>query len=138
MEFKCPFNHNIIVSEENKKKIRLMSGYGLRDEDIANICDISQASLRDHFSQELKIGRSRAFNKVAKTAFRMATSGKDTAMTIFWLKVRGKGQFKEIAYVEDPKTQDPIKLDLKKLSSEELIQYAELLRKASSSTSDRS
>lgn len=64
------------------------AGYGLKDEQIANLVGVSEATLKRHCAEELARGRLDAKAQVTQTAYRMATSGHNQAMTIFWLKVR--------------------------------------------------
>lgn len=76
------------ISSADKKKIRRLASYGLRDHDISAIFDFSEATLKRYCAEELKKGRAEAKSKVMLTAYEMATSGKSPTMTIFWLKTR--------------------------------------------------
>ncbi|MGI8546638.1 MAG: hypothetical protein ACR2M1_04780 [Gemmatimonadaceae bacterium] len=83
---------------EDRKKVYLLAGLGDRNEDVALVIGISERALRMHYPAELAKGRLEANAKVKQTAFKMATSGTDTAMTIFWLKTRCG--WKEISVVQ--------------------------------------
>ncbi len=81
-------------SAEQRKTVEAMAGYGLREDQIARCIGdrgIDPKTLRKHFRWELDTGATKANTAVAQTAYRMATSGKCPAMTIFWLKCRGGG-----------------------------------------------
>jgi len=60
----------------------------LPDNHIALIVEIAPRTLRKHFRKELDRGMAEANAKVLQTLFGMATSGRNTAATIFWSKTR--------------------------------------------------
>ncbi len=121
----------LAFTKKDREKVKKLAGYGLRDEDIANIFDLAESTIKHHFKNELAKGRSNAFDKVAKTAFNMAKSGECPTMTIFWLKTRGHGQFKETQFTKDETPEDSTpQIDLKKLSKDERAKLKELLKKA--------
>ena len=76
------------VSEKTSREVRMMAGLGVRQEDIARVLDITPKTLRKHFRTELDLGGIQSNAQVMNTLFRMAISGKNTAATIFWAKVR--------------------------------------------------
>jgi len=61
---------------------------GIPQENIGQVLEISEPTLRKHYRPELDAAYIKANAKVLQTAFQMATSGKNTAATIFWLKCR--------------------------------------------------
>jgi len=61
---------------------------GLTQEQIAKVFGISPKTLRKHYRQELDASAIEANFQVTETLFTMATSGKNTAATIFWAKTR--------------------------------------------------
>ena len=73
---------------EQRRYVETMSACGIPEEKIARVIDIDPKTLRKCFRRELDIGATKANTAVAQTAFRMATSGKCAAATIFWLKTR--------------------------------------------------
>ena len=75
-------------TEEQRRTVRAMSGYGIPQTDIATILEIDAKTLRKHFRRELDRGSIEATTKVAQTLFSMATSGQNTAAAIFWMKAR--------------------------------------------------
>lgn len=74
--------------------LELGAGYGLSLEELAALFDRSYRSLYDyiqkhkHVKRAIARGRAKANQKVAQTAYRMATSGDFPTMTQFWLKTR--------------------------------------------------
>lgn len=88
-------------TKERREEVQQLAGLGSRDEDIAGYLGIARATLQKHFRRELDIGRFIADQQVKKTAFNMATSGKDTALTIFWLKTRCGWKETSVVQVQD-------------------------------------
>ena len=76
------------ATEKDRKMVKSMSAYGCRHEDIAKVLNISPKTLRKHFRSELDLGTIEANSEVIKSLFKMATSGKNTAASIFWAKTR--------------------------------------------------
>jgi predicted ArsR family transcriptional regulator len=75
-------------TEEQRRTVRAMSGFGIPQTDIATLLEIDAKTLRKHFRRELDRGSIEATVKVAQTLFQMATSGQNTAAAIFWMKAR--------------------------------------------------
>jgi len=84
---------------EQRRTVKSLSGYGIKQEEIAKMVGLrSSKSLRKHFRQELDRGTIEATAQVSQTLYKMATSGKHPAATIFWLKTRAG--WREIQVVE--------------------------------------
>lgn len=79
-----------------------MAGAGLRDKDISLIKGIPERTIRRRCAADLQRGRAIALATVASTLYRMATSGKSVAATIFYLKVRGGWREKDAAAPAGP------------------------------------
>src|SRR6266849_1664292 len=78
-----------IPTEEQRRSVKSLSAYGIKQEDIATELGLrSPKTLRKHFSQEIKRRAIQANTRVGQTLYKMATSGKHPAATIFWLKTR--------------------------------------------------
>jgi hypothetical protein len=75
-------------SEEQRRLVRAMAGFGVPQADIAAHVEIDPKTLRKHFRQELDRGTTEANVKVAQSLFQMATQGKNVAAAIFWMKAR--------------------------------------------------
>src|SRR4028119_401023 len=76
------------ATEEQRRTVRAMAGYGVPHDDIATLLEVDPKTLRKHFRRELDRGSIEATAKVAQTLFGMATSGQNVAAAIFWMKAR--------------------------------------------------
>ncbi|MBI0539493.1 hypothetical protein D9599_28670 [Roseomonas sp. KE2513] len=77
-----------VPTEEQRRTVRVMAGAGIPQPDIVTLLEIDPKTLRLHFRRELDRGSVEATVKVAQTLFQMATSGQNTAASIFWMKAR--------------------------------------------------
>lgn len=73
---------------DQRRIVRVMSGYGIPPEQVALLLEIHPLTLRQHFRRELDSGPVEATAKVGQTLFQMATCGNNTAASIFWMKAR--------------------------------------------------
>src|SRR5712692_1101959 len=79
-----------IPTDEQRRTVKLMSAYGIKQEEIAKMVGLrSSKSLRKHFRQELDRGTIEATAQVSQTLYKMATSGKHPAATIFLAQDQG-------------------------------------------------
>ena len=76
-------------TEEDRRTVKALSGYGVPQEDIAIHMDMDAKTLRKHYRRELDRGTIEANAKVAQTLFTVATVDKNVAAAIFWMKARG-------------------------------------------------
>jgi hypothetical protein len=77
-------------SEEQRHLVKVLSSYGIRQEDIATEVGLrSPKTLRKHFREDLDRGRIGANIKVGKTLYDMAVSGKRISATTYWLNRAG-------------------------------------------------
>src|SRR4051794_20829078 len=76
------------ATEEQRRLVRAMAGYGVPHEGIAIMLDIDPKTLRRHYRQELDRGAVEATAQVAQSLFQMATVDKNVAAAIFWMKAR--------------------------------------------------
>jgi hypothetical protein len=74
-------------TDEDRTKVVRMSLMGIPQTQIAIVFGISSKTLRKHFRKELNAAVEANF-KVVTTLYQMATSGKNTAASIFWAKTR--------------------------------------------------
>ena len=74
-------------TDEQRKQVEAMSGYGVPQDDIATVLDIDPKTLRLHFRRELDLGSVRATAKVGESLYKQATGG-NVAAAIFWMKAR--------------------------------------------------
>ena len=75
-------------TEEQRRLVRAFAGFGIPQEDIARHVGCEPKMLRRHFRDELDLGAIEATAKVAQSLFQMATTGKNVAAAIFWMKAR--------------------------------------------------
>lgn len=78
-------------SDDVRKLVRSMAGFGLRQEDIAEAVGIDAKTLRKHYAQELA-ARHLATAKVAQSLFGKATGHGPGSVSaaIFWMKTQGR------------------------------------------------
>src|SRR5437762_1372618 len=75
----------------SSRKVKALAGFGVRKEDICAIMGLrSPKTLRKRFRRELDLGVVEARAKVTQAAFKLATSGRDPASTMFWLTRRAR------------------------------------------------
>lgn len=90
---------------EDRVKVERMAAIGMRDEDIAMVLGVGEATVQRRLGPELKRGRAKATMAVMGTAYNLATSGRCPAATFFWLKCRAG--WREVQRIEtsqvDPK-----------------------------------
>ena len=75
-------------TEDQRRTVRALSGYGVPQEGIAVHIGIDAKTLRKHFRDELDRGSVEATAKVAQTLFHLATVEKNVPSVIFWMKAR--------------------------------------------------
>lgn len=76
-------------TDAQRRLVKSLAAIGTKQSDIAPMVGVrSEKTLRKHFRQELDRGELEANGKVAQALFQMATSGKNAAATMFWLKCR--------------------------------------------------
>lgn len=76
------------ATEKQRRQVKSMVALGLKQEEIATLLEITPKTLRKHFRSELDRGALEANAEVMRSLFKMATSGQNTAATIFWVKTR--------------------------------------------------
>ena len=76
-------------TENERKQVEAMSGYGLPIEQIAVLVrdGIDADTLRKHFAKELIAGKAKANSGVGRTLFQKAMGG-DTSAMIWWSKTQ--------------------------------------------------
>src|SRR5579863_10333230 len=78
-----------VPKPDDYKKVRSLAALGVPHEDIAPMVGLRSAkTLRRHFREDLDLGGPEANARVAQSLFQQATSGKNTAASIFWMKTR--------------------------------------------------
>ena len=105
-------------SEEDRRTVKALSGYGVPQEDIAIHMDMDAKTLRKHYRRELDRGTIEANAKVAQTLFTMATADKNVAAAIFWMKARGGWREKPLP--DEEVDQGPRKIVVSWISPDEV------------------
>ena len=75
-------------SEDQRRTVRAMAGFGVPHDGIAILLEIDPKTLRRHFRRELDRGSVEATAKVAQTLFQLATVDRNVGAAIFWMKAR--------------------------------------------------
>ncbi|HYZ31717.1 MAG TPA: hypothetical protein VE684_05470 [Crenalkalicoccus sp.] len=75
-------------SDEQRRIVKAIAGYGVPHEDIARVVRCSPPTLRKRFRQELDTATIEANARVAQCLYQQATTPGNIAATIFWLKAR--------------------------------------------------
>lgn len=75
-------------TDEQRRLVKVMSGFGIPQQDIASQIGVDAKTLRKHFREELDRGMTEANMRVAQSLFNMATTGGSVAAAIFWMKAR--------------------------------------------------
>ena len=124
-----PQGHAFEATEEQRRTVRAMSGFGVPHDDIATLLRIDLKTLRKHFRWELDSGSIEATAKVGQSLYRMATEGGSVAAAIFWMKARAGWREKHDLTIrpERPLNQIPDE-ELERLVREGLADFADKLR----------
>src|ERR1700730_7368797 len=78
-----------IPTDEQRRLVKSLAAIGTKQCDIAPLVGVrSEKTLRKHFREELDRGELEANGKVAQALYQMATSGKNVAAMMVWLKCR--------------------------------------------------
>ena len=81
--------HKFQPNEEQRRMVKALAGYGVKHKQIAALLDLnSTTTLRKHFPEELRQGPLEAKAQMLGRLFKLAVSGRNPAMTMFWLKTR--------------------------------------------------
>ena len=98
-------------------KVRELAARGQSQEQIAINLGVSARTI-DHrkkdsaeFAEAIKLGHAQALQKVENVLFEMATSGENTAATIFYLKTHGKAEWSEKQQI-DVTSSSPIQIQI--------------------------
>ncbi len=110
-------------TEDQRRTVRAMSGFGIPQPDIATHLEIDPKTLSKHFRRELDRGVTEANTKIAQSLFNMATQG-NVAAAIFWMKARAGWREKHEVQVTTP-VQSLSDAELETVLRHELLQFLE-------------
>lgn len=78
------------ANDRDRAQVKALSGFGIPQEQIAQLIGVSKPTLRKYYLQEISAGMVMANAKVAESLFRQATDQHkpNVVAAIFWLKCR--------------------------------------------------
>jgi hypothetical protein len=80
--------HQHKPTDEQRQQARLLSGYGIPQEQIATMLRLDAKTLRRHYRRELDLGVVQANAAVVQSLYTMAVRDKIPAAAIWWTKAR--------------------------------------------------
>jgi len=102
-------------TDEQRRTVRALSGYGVPQEGIAIHIGIDAKTLRKHFRDDLDRGSVEATAKVAQSLFHLATIDKNVTAAIFWMKARAGWREKQVIQFSDRPLEQLSDADLERL-----------------------
>ena len=117
-------------TDEQRRTVRAMAGFGVPQPDIATFLRIDPKTLRKYYRDELDQGVTEANVKVAQSLFNMATKQNNVAAAIFWMKARA-------GWSERQRIQVSADDDISQMSDNELKRIIVTLRDETSAETDR-
>jgi transposase len=77
-------------TDETRKQVEALVGYGITEEQICQMIGISRPTLIKYYREEIDTGTAKANAKVAQSLYKKATGDGANSVTaaIFWLKTR--------------------------------------------------
>ena len=80
-------SRSFVPTEEQRQQVKSLAGYGMKQDEIASLIGLaSTTTLRKHFREELTRGPIEAQANVRTTLLRLARSGRNPGVTMYWLK----------------------------------------------------
>jgi hypothetical protein len=74
-------------TEQNRATVEAMIGYGIPQDEIAEVLGIARRTLAKHYAREIKVGSTKANAKVVESLYQSAVNG-GAAQQIWWTKIR--------------------------------------------------
>jgi hypothetical protein len=75
-------------TDDQRRAVLTMTGFGLKQEEIATSLEIDRKTLTKHFRRELDTGMIEANVRVAKALYQNAVQHNNVAAQIWWTKTR--------------------------------------------------
>jgi hypothetical protein len=75
-------------TDDQRRQVLAMTGFGIRQEEIANTLQLDCKTLRKHFRRELDTGMTVANVQVARALYQNAVQHMNVAAQIWWTKCR--------------------------------------------------
>ena len=111
-----PGRKPFVPTDEQRRVVLAMAGYGVPHDDIALVMRCSPPTLRKWFRHELDVATIEANARVAQTLYQQATKPGNIAASIFWLKARAGWREKQAVEVSGPGGTAPVTVVLRRLS----------------------
>jgi hypothetical protein len=73
---------------EQRKTVKAMLGYGIKQDDVAKVIGISDVTLRLYYSAEIATAEVEANAQVTQSLFQNATKHRNVTAQIWWTKTR--------------------------------------------------
>lgn len=89
-----------VPTKELRKKVRVLSGYGLNQERIAFILGCTPWDIKKYYARDCRDGRAYAFARIAQTGYKKALGG-DTTLIKYYLSSFSKAdEFNDTKKIE--------------------------------------
>lgn len=75
------------MTEEQRKQVQTLAGYGLSQDQIADVIGMDRNTLAKHFQDDIKTGRSVAYAQATNALFSNIKKGKEASI-FFYLKTQ--------------------------------------------------
>ena len=75
-------------TDEGRKSVEAMAGYGIPHVDIATVVGVSHNTLRKRYRAELDAGHIKANSKIAESLYQQAVDHGNVTAAIWWTKAR--------------------------------------------------
>lgn len=101
-----------LFDSDDLEKIEMLAMFGLPQEKISSFFRMSKSKFMYHVNKSEKAraaldrGYAKAEKEVSKVAYEMATSGKNTAATMFWLKCRAGWKETQVQEIKKTTVED--------------------------------
>jgi hypothetical protein len=116
-----------IPTDEQRRVVLAMAGYGVPHDDIALVVRCSPPTLRKWFRHELDVATIEANARVAQTLYQQATKPGNIAASIFWLKARAGWREKHAVEVSGPGGTGPVQFVIERCAAPETASGPKLL-----------
>jgi hypothetical protein len=90
-----------VPTENHRRQVLTMAGFGIRQEEIARILLCDKKTLRKYYRYELDTGMTEANVRVVEALFTNATKHNNVAAQIWWTKARMGWRGTDILQNED-------------------------------------
>ena len=75
-------------TDEQRRQVMVMTGFGIRQDEISTMLQVDVKTLRKHFRRELDTGMIEANTRVVQALYNNAVKNDNVAAQIWWTKAR--------------------------------------------------